>query len=231
VFVQRVKGSRKWNTGPQTLYSDGKPFSVVGIDIVKGMGQQVILTCTDLYSRYIFTWAIPNETAGAVIGVLRPLVLMEAVPKVIICDNGPCFIAKEFKKFAERHGIAMKYVPRYSGFYAGFYEKHHHTLVQTLITTMEELGSGWKKALPVATSYLNMKPYEFQSDGMSLTSFEVFKGRSPQSMAIPAPMVDPRPTDEQMKENVVKIAEEHFENSPSIHSINVKKRFMREYGD
>ena len=35
--MSKSKGFRKWTTEPQTLYSDGKPFSVVRIDIVKGM--------------------------------------------------------------------------------------------------------------------------------------------------------------------------------------------------
>ncbi len=57
------------------------------------------------------------------------------------------------------------------------------TWIQTvpLITTIEESGSSCKEALPVAISYLNRRPFEFQTDGASLSPFKVFKGRPPRS--------------------------------------------------
>jgi len=209
-----VKGYRAWSTAPRSLYSDGKCFSVVGIDIVKGSGagEFTILTLTDLYSRYVFAWDISNETSAAIIKPLGKLFLQEGPPRIVVCDNGPCFISAEFKAFVSKWSIGVKYIPRYSGHYAGFYEKSHHILIQTLIICIEEaLGADWRKLLPLAVMSMNLRPFEFQVNGKSLSPFEVFKGREISELSVPAPLEDPRPTDEQVCDNLDTLGVELFE--------------------
>ena len=173
------------------------------IDIVKGFSSKVVLTCSDLYTRYIFAWVLGSETASAVAKPLEELFVQEGPPKVIVCDNGACFTAKDFRSFADRWGINVKYIPRYSGFYGGFYEKNHHIMVQTLILMIEQSGEHWRRMLPLAVRYMNLRPYEFQVDGKSLSPFEVFKGREVRNdVQEAAPVDDPRPTEEQLLENI-----------------------------
>jgi hypothetical protein len=205
---QRVKGAREWTSAPRTLYSDGKVFSVVGVDIVKGLSDQIMLTCTDLYSRYVFAWSIGNEQASTIIKPLSKMFMMEGPPKVVICDNGPCFISTEFVGFLHKWGVAVKHIPRYAGFYAGFYEKSHHILVQTLILIMEESGRNWMTVLPFAVLCMNLRPFEFQVEGKSICAFEVFKGREISDLQVVAPIEDPRPTDSQIADNVITLKSE-----------------------
>ena len=55
-ICQQVRGYRKWSSRPGYLYSDGKPFSVIGVDVLKVTKTAMVLTVTDLYTRFIFAF-------------------------------------------------------------------------------------------------------------------------------------------------------------------------------
>jgi hypothetical protein len=207
---QRVKQSPSWKTAPQYLYSDGKVFSVIGVDIMSAGGDRKVLTLTDLYSRYLFAYPISTETAKEVCRVLNKVFLEEGPPKVIVCDNGSAFISSEFNRFADQWNCQISYIPRYAAHYAGFYEKSHHILMQTIIALMIESGDKWKNVLPKAVHHVNRRSF-LESDEKSLSPFEVFKARKFDSLAIPVPIEDPRPTEEQVMDNLEQIENEQQE--------------------
>ena len=130
----------------------------------------------------------------------------------MISDNGKCFTAQLFKEFLTLHGCNLKLIPRQSPFYGGFYERSHLSIVQSMILLLQEQPqSNWKHALRVAVSYVNRKPFDF-SNGYTLCPWEVFKGRRlPSVVEVHAPLADPRPSLQQMEENLPVIAEDTVE--------------------
>lgn len=50
-----------------------------------------ILTCTDLFSKWICAYAVPNKEATTVAKHIIKLVTTFGIPKVILTDNGEEF--------------------------------------------------------------------------------------------------------------------------------------------
>lgn len=210
-ICQEVRGTRKWSSPPQYQFSDGKVFSVVGIDVMKVDKEKLLLTLTDLYSRYLFCWSIHRETSEVIIKHLSRLFVSEGSPKVVVCDNGRCFSSQEFRMFLSNLGVKIKYIPRHSPFFGGFYERSHLTLIQTMLLILKENAvpvERWKKVLPIAVAHMNRRPFESHTSP-SLSPWEVFKGRRlPSCVDTPLPVIDPRPTEEQIEDNLETLIDE-----------------------
>jgi hypothetical protein len=58
---------------------------------------------------------------------------------------------------------------------------------------------------------MDSRPFEFQVNEKSLSPFEVFKGREISELSVPAPLEDPRPTEEQVFKNWETLGVELFE--------------------
>jgi hypothetical protein len=213
----RVKGTRLWTSEPRSLFTDGLPFSVIGVDTLKIQDNQSLLTLTCLYTRYCFAWPIRSESAREIIDHLMKVFLEEGSPKVLICDNAAVFTGNEFRDFLSEWRVKVKFVPRYSGHYAGFYERSHRILLEALIIILNESGVTWKKALPLALWFRNNRPFELQdADGPLLTPFAVFKGRLGRPKGIAMTTDDNRPSEEIQSNNLAGMVREQQ---------NLKERF------
>lgn len=242
LICQRIKGFRVWNTKPQPLYTDGQPFSTIGMDVVD-VSNGLILTITCLYTRYLFGFELRAETSRAVLNILRNVFYLEGFPRVIVCDNGKCFTSYEFQAFLNVNSVSLKYIPRYSPHRGGFYERNHQVLVQTLIATIKEEGSNWRHALPVVLSHVNNRPFEFQlsEEGPLLTPFNVFRGRlfsRAPHLTSTIPTEDLRPNEQVVNDNLVSILAEGIRITKQFEEIwkklrensftTVEKRLVRE---
>ena len=203
---QSIKGNRAWLTPPATLFSDGRCWSVVSCDLVKGMEDGILLVVVDMYCRFMFTAAIPNERVGTIISALEKIFLREGPPRSIVTDNAAVFTGKEFQSFVENWDISHRLTPRYSGWYGGWYERSHATIVKTMSVVLTRTNKSWKQLLEKVTLWVNSRPYEGISD---LTPFEVFKGRKLFSFVdIALPVEDVIPSDEHFEENLRSIMDE-----------------------
>lgn len=174
-ICQQIKGIQQWKTPPGRLSVEGRSWSVIGVDTVRGLNSP-ILTVTCLYTRYLFAYAMANETSKTICDILEKLFCAEGSPGMLITDNAQNLTSDEIKRLLERWGVVGKTLPRYSPWYGGWYERGHQTLMKCLSALVMESGSNWKKKLQEAVLYYNTRPFEYD-DGTGLSPHEVFRGR------------------------------------------------------
>jgi len=182
LICQQIKGAREWQTDPQPVAVDGTPWSVVGVDVVKGfdsLARHIVLTATCLFTRYVFTFLLPKEEARRITAALEGCFALEGCPRIIVTDNGAVFTSEWFRAFLMRAGIRHHLIPRHAPWYGGFYEVSHKCLTRTIVALMLQRGSqDWKKVLSLATFLYNARPYEHCiGSGVTLSPHEVFRGR------------------------------------------------------
>ena len=174
LICQRVKGNREWTSPPGKVYLDSTPWSIIGVDCVKSDGN-TILTVTDWYTRYLFTYVLKRETSKCICEKLGDLFCCEGSPAILITDNAATFCSEEFEAFLNCWQVQHKRIPRYSPWYGGFYEAPHKSLVRIMITLMMTAGAEWRQVLAAATLYHNCRPYEGAET--ALCPQEIFRGR------------------------------------------------------
>jgi hypothetical protein len=206
-----VRGNREWKSPPGVLYVDGRPWSVVSCDLVKGMGPtKILLIAVCMYTRYLQAVILRSESASAIVKALGGLFLAEGPCRVLVTDNAKALTGKEMEGFLTDLKIQHKLVPRYSGFYGGWYERQHATLVKVL-SCLTPTGNGWEKKLQLAVFYTNLRPFDESTSGTGevLSPFEVFKGRIRPKLVDQLMKTDqPLPTDEQVMEGLSVTQEE-----------------------
>ncbi|KAL0194540.1 hypothetical protein M9458_008112, partial [Cirrhinus mrigala] len=76
-----------------------RPWQVVGTDLFTWNEQNYIII-VDYYSRYFEMERLHSCTASAVITKLKAVFARHGIPERVISDNGPCYSADEFHRFA-----------------------------------------------------------------------------------------------------------------------------------
>ena len=84
----------------------------VHLDFLEIQGQMFLLV-VDGYSKWLEVFPMSSTTAKATISVLRSLFARYGLPVKIVSDNGPQFIADEFKMFLQMNGIEHTLCPPY----------------------------------------------------------------------------------------------------------------------
>ena len=177
-ICQQVKGVQKWKTStgePGRVFVEGRSWSVVGVDTVKGI-DGILLTATCLYTRYAFASIINSEKACAISTALERIFAVEGAPAVVVSDNGTYFHSNEFQSLLRKWSVVGRFTPRYSPFYGGFYEISHRSLILVLTSIVQETKENWRRKSPEALMYYNMRCYE-NTEGIMLSPHEVFRGR------------------------------------------------------
>lgn len=141
-----------------------RPMQIVQIDLVdmSAMGPQNanynwILTIIDLFSKYLWTYALKNKEAKTVVGSIK--IWLEDVPEypdTIQSDNGSEFVNSEFDNAiagtAIKHSRSRSYTPQSQG----CVEKVNGTLKRLLFAYMTATRSKcWTNALAPCTKNYN----------------------------------------------------------------------------
>jgi hypothetical protein len=63
------------------------------------------LVIIDYFSRYIELTELRSQTANAVIGAMKCIFARHGIPSIVCSDNGPCYAADTFKRFAAEYGF------------------------------------------------------------------------------------------------------------------------------
>ena len=71
------------------------------------------LLLIDAYSKWPKVHAMSSTTAQATVQQLRKILATHGLPQMIISDNGPQFVAKEFKQFCSSRGIQHNTIAPY----------------------------------------------------------------------------------------------------------------------
>ena len=80
---------------------------------------KMFLVVNDAFSKWIKVESMNNVTAPVTVARLRKIFAAQGLPLVIVSDNGPSFVGKEFTEFLERnrvrHILTAPYHPASNG--------------------------------------------------------------------------------------------------------------------
>ena len=71
------------------------------------------LLLIDAYSKWSELHAMSSTTGQATVQQLRKIFATHGLPQMIVSDNGPQFVSKEFKKFCSSRGIQHNTIAPY----------------------------------------------------------------------------------------------------------------------
>ncbi|UYV64450.1 hypothetical protein LAZ67_3000767, partial [Cordylochernes scorpioides] len=145
----------------QPIPPASRPFEKMGIDLMgrfpeSGRGNSWILVCTDYYSRYIETAALPRGTAEEIADFfLQKVVLRHGAPKTVISDWGSCFLSKLFKEVLKICNTLHKKTTSYHPQTNGQTERMNRTLADMMAMYIDERHQNWDEILPFVTFAYN----------------------------------------------------------------------------
>ena len=115
------------------------PWQVVGCDLFHWNEKDFVLA-VDYYSRYIDIEPLDNMTAPHVVKKLKLMFSRFGIPETVRPDNGPCFKAEEYKRFAREWHFNLilsdPYYPRGNG----LAERSVQTVKKILTKSMRSHG-------------------------------------------------------------------------------------------
>jgi hypothetical protein len=103
-----------------------EPWQRIHIDYLELAGQHFLLV-VDSYSKWLEVFVMDSTTASATIIALRSLFSRFGLPVEVVSDNGPQFIAQEFKDFLARNAVKHTLCPPYHPSSNGLAERHVQT--------------------------------------------------------------------------------------------------------
>lgn len=97
----------------------GSPWERVHVDFAGPFKGQMYFILVDSHSKWPEVVRMSSTTATATINVLRDIFAHLGLPKTLVSDNGPQFVADEFKTFLRQNGVkhvtSSPYHPRTNG--------------------------------------------------------------------------------------------------------------------
>ena len=80
------------------------PWQKLGSDLFELQGKHYLLL-VDYFSRYVDIVKLTSTTSGAVISAIKLVFSRHGIPELLISDNGPQYVSKEFEEFAEKYNF------------------------------------------------------------------------------------------------------------------------------
>jgi hypothetical protein len=87
-----------------------------------------ILTCIDIFSKFVFCEILKNKSAKSVAYAMQQIILRYGSPQIISSDNGSEFVSKEFAELCARFSIKQHFSLPYKPQSQGAVEKFNGTL-------------------------------------------------------------------------------------------------------
>lgn len=152
---ERTKIHKYTNTPLQITSVANTPFEKIFIDFVGEInpnshdGHKYIMSISCDLTKYLIMKATMDSTAlTAAKTIVEEVCLVYNFPKIIISDNGPCFVADIFKQMAKlldiKHIRTTPYHPQSNG----SIERYHRTLGQYIRAYVQKNQASWHKYLP-----------------------------------------------------------------------------------
>ena len=175
---QKTSKQNKPQRGHYFPMSAGFPFQSISIDYVTNLpgtrtgGMTNLFTVKDTFSRWFEAFPCRHANAATAIEKLSKEIFPRfSFVETIHCDNGPSFIAKDFREFCNNLRINLVYSPPYSAS-SNSVERSHRDLKARLRSALAEAGPDskhtWLTLLPTVLFIMRtttnrvtrMSPYE-----------------------------------------------------------------------
>ncbi|CAM4788283.1 unnamed protein product [Rotaria magnacalcarata] len=188
-------------------------------------GNKYFLVLTDLFSKFVVTKPVPDNTSTtAARFLLYDVFMIYGVPLEIIADNGSHFTSALYESLIKLVGCCHIKTTPYNPQANGQCERHNATLVPNLIALSNHSRSNWdEKLLPTTYNYNTTR-----HDSTGYTPFELMFARSPRFMfdfisppSVPLTTDTYRKTMQQFMEHTLLAAR----NSNLRHQLKAKQRY------
>lgn len=156
-----------------------RPWEIISTDIMGPLpkskhGNSFILVVTDYLSKFPIIFPLRKATTDAIVRKIENEVfLIFGVPRVLICDNGPQYRSKNFRKFCENYDTNIKFSPNYHP-RANPTERINRTLKTMLSIYVSDNHRTWDENLSKIACAIRTSTHEV----MKLTPFFVNFGRN-----------------------------------------------------
>lgn len=160
-MCEKTKIVRHTQTPMQITSVANLPFEKIYIDFVGEIkpnsqeNHKHLMTISCDLSKYLIAVPVFDCTAlTAAQTVVEQVCLIYNVPKIIVSDNGPAFIADTFKQMLKLLGIShVKIAPYHAQ--SNEVERHHRTVGQYVRAYTEDKRDTWHKCIAFFTSCYN----------------------------------------------------------------------------
>ena len=158
---QKRKATKYHTKSGITAYPQPKqPFKVWQIDLFRplppsGQGLTYVLTCIDMFSRYLVTIPLANKDTISVASALTQVFTKYGVCQTLISDMGSENISKCMKEVCRQLHIQQEFTPSFVHSCLGMCERSHKTLTERLTPYVNSKCNNWLDVLPSITFSFN----------------------------------------------------------------------------
>lgn len=182
---KRLKPSRRKPDGhlhpiaPPACVWDTVAMDYVGPVPASSSGNKYFIVLTDLFSKFVVTKPVPDNTAMTAAQFLpSDVFLVYGVPCEIITDNGRHFTSSLYRSLVKLAGCCHITTTPYSPQSNGQCERHNATLGPNLVALSNRSRSNWDKQLAPTTFNYNTSRH----DTTGFSPFELMFARLPRLM-------------------------------------------------
>ncbi|CAF4129789.1 unnamed protein product [Rotaria sordida] len=142
-------------------------------------GNKYFLVLTDLFSKFVITKAVSDNTSStAAKFLLYDVFMIYGLPHEIITDNGRHFTSSLYESLIKLAGCCHVKTTPYNPQATGQCERHNATLVPNIVALPNHSRSNWdEKLLPTTFNYNSTR-----HDSTGYTPFELMFARHPRFM-------------------------------------------------
>ena len=148
------------------------PWQRIHVDFAGPFRNEMFLVVVDAHSKWLEIVRMSSTSAASTINALRHMFSSYGLPKEVVSDNGPQFVAEEFEIFLKRNGIAHIKSAPYHPSSNGEAERAVRTFKQAMKTMELEGGTLNQKLAAFLLSY-RTTPHSMTKT----TPSELFLGR------------------------------------------------------
>lgn len=154
-ICEKTKIHRHAHTPLQITSVSSAPFEKIYTDFVgeinpnSSEGHKYIMTISCDLTKYIRAVPLSNCTAiSAARTIVEQVCLVFNIPKTLVSDNGPAFVAETFKEMAKLLNIKHIQTTPYHPQSNGGIERYHRTMGQYLRAFVQKEPDNWHNLLP-----------------------------------------------------------------------------------
>ena len=133
----------------QPIRTAAEPADLVSVDVlgpfpISAKGNKYIIVFMDLFTRYPYAYALPDQTAQTVADIfVLHYIPAAGIPRRLLSDNGPCFISNALKEACRILEIEKLYISPYHAAGNGAVERFNSSLATMLSFYTKDAATDW----------------------------------------------------------------------------------------